>query len=298
MFSGDHRFIGNYRRQWASVPVDYRTISASYDTKFYDKNYANFFAGGLVLNHDLSGDGDLKLVSVGLTGAYTKMLTDHHFLTFGLQAGAIQRSLSVDNFQFDNQYDPGSWQYNDDLATGEGTSKYSKTIPDISAGINYHFQVPTKRTAVEAGLGIYHLTEPNKSFFEDASETLDRRYSMYGIGTFQLSHRADLLLHATQSFQGPHAETFAGFGGRFHLNTNRDRELALSLNLNFRLRNRDALIPVVGLRYRNWQAAFSYDINTSDFNTATGNNGGPEFSLIHVITTVKPVKTKICPIYL
>jgi len=299
VFSGDHRFIGNYRRQWKNVPVDYKTFSGSYDAKIYGKkNFDNFFAGGLVFNHDKSGFSDLKYISIGLNGSYTHMLDEQHFMTFGLQVGGAQRSLSMDRLEFDNQYNTGSNQHDPTLGTGEASSTFSKTFVDLSAGVNYHFQVPEKRTALDVGIGAFHFNEPNKSFYEDDREILPIRYSLYGIGTVMVTQRADLLLHVTQTLQGPHQELFAGFGGRWHVNQQRDQELAISLNLNYRLRNNDALIPVLGVRYRNWQAAFSWDFNLSDFSSATNGNGGPEFSLIHVITTVKPVKTKICPIYL
>jgi len=301
VFSGDHRFIGNYRRQWANVPVDYITYSGSYDAKIYGKkNLDNFFAGGLVFNHDKAGDSGLKYISLGLNGSYTHMLSERNFLTLGVQAGAAQRSLSMEQLQFDNQYNAGSNQFDSTIGTGEANSMFSRTFADFGAGLNYHFQVPEKRTALDAGIGVFHFNEPNKSFFEESGgeDNLPARYSMYGIGTVMVAEKVDLLLHFTQSYQGPHQETFAGFGGRFHINQQRDKELAISLNLNYRLNNNDALIPVLGVRYRNWQAAFSYDLNISDFSDATAGNGGPEFSIIHVITTVKPVKTKICPIYL
>ena len=46
------------------------------------------------------------------------------------------------------------------------------------------------------------------------------------------------------------------------------------------------------------QVGISYDVNTSAFHTVTDRKGGPEFSVIYIITHVKPLSQfKACPIF-
>ena len=68
-------------------------------------------------------------------------------------------------------------------------------------------------------------------------------------------------------------------------------------------RNNDAVIPVIGFTYNQFDVGFSYDVNISDFgraaNTnATNNFGGPEFSLIYILRKVNEEEfCPTCPVY-
>jgi len=56
VFSGDIRFVGNFKSQWQSVPVDFMTFSGAYEMKFLNKNMPNSqFGGGLIFNYDQAG---------------------------------------------------------------------------------------------------------------------------------------------------------------------------------------------------------------------------------------------------
>ncbi len=97
-------------------------------------------------------------------------------------------------------------------------------------------------------------------------------------------------------WQGPYEQIVAGGALKVHLNHNRGKELALALGAAYRVG--DAFIPQIAVNYTQWYGSFSYDINISDFEVATARRGGPEFTLIYIISKVQPLGTfKACPLY-
>lgn len=297
IFKGDQRFMANYRSQWNTVPVSYLTFSGAYDMNFYDKKLERSrFGAGLLLGYDRAGDSRFSKTNVGVSGSYTHQVAARNFVTLGVQGGIGQRSFSLQELTFDNQFNGEA--YEKDRATGENFLNTNRIFPDLSAGLNWHYR-SSKRTMLDIGGAMYHINEPQKSFYEDKDEKLASRYTLYGIGTFMLADAFDLFLHASGQFQTPHSQIALGAGGNIHLNTRPDRELAISLGAFYRFRDEvDAIIPYFGLRYRMWRFGLSYDINLSEFQVATDGFGGPEVSLSYIITKVKPLKAKICPIFL
>lgn len=299
IFEGDLRFIGNYRSQWNTIPVGYETFSGAVDMSFYNKNYdKRFFSGGLLFNYDVAGDSRLSLASLGLSGSYTQRMANAHFLTIGLAGTLTQRAFNQSDLQFDSQYNYETREYDSKLDNLEGLNNDSKTLADVSAGLNWHYRVPRRdrRTNFDIGLGILHFNQPNKSFRDTEYEKLPLRWNLYGFSELQLGgSRLDLLLNGIYQIQGPHTELELGAGLQIHLDTDPGEELAVNLGLAWR--NDDAFTPFAGLRYGPWDVRVSYDVNTG-FVPATNRRGGTEVSLLYTLATVKPMVTKICPVYL
>ena len=299
IFEGDLRFTGNYRSQWNTIPVGYETFSGAVDMSFYNENYDDhFFSGGLLLNHDVAGDSRLALTSFSLLGSYTKRMGRAHFLTLGLSGTATQRYFDESGLQFDSQYSYESRGYDAGMSNGEGFENFSKLLADVSAGLNWHYRIPRRdrRSNFDVGLGILHFNQPNKSFEGTAYEKLPIRWSAYAFSEIQLgSSPLDILASAIYQYQEPHRELELGLGLQFHLDTDPGEETALNFGASWR--NEDAITPFFGLRYQAWDVRASYDVNTG-FTQATGRRGGFELSVLYVLSTIKPMEKKICPIYL
>lgn len=76
LFNGDYRLVGNYRSQWFDVPVGYRTVSLTFDAHLLPYQLENDVWGvGLTFNHDQAGDGQLSLLNIMASMAYTKRIT-------------------------------------------------------------------------------------------------------------------------------------------------------------------------------------------------------------------------------
>lgn len=295
IFNGDIRLAGNYRNQWNSVPVPYMTFTGAADMKFLSASSDNFFSGGFIFNYDQAGDSRLRLGSIGLSGSYTLKTSENLFLTFGALVSGGQRAFSINDLRFDSQYDGG--QFDPTRSIQENFDNENITILDVNIGGNLRWQ-KTPRTKFDFGVGAFHLNSPKHPFYESNDVKLPIRLDFHAIGGIELASKFDLLLRGIYQTQGPHSEFVLGLGGLIHLNQNLGKEFALELAGHFRLK--DAIAPMIRLHYKNLEVGFSYDvnINASDFTVATSNRGGPEFSLIYIITKVKPLSNfKVCPIF-
>ena len=310
LFGGDTRVTALYRSQWSSVPVDYITFSGAVDKKFLGKNSRKgFFSGGFIFNYDqASPTSKMQAVNVGLTGSYTKTITSRIFGTGGLQMGFNQRSFKLEDLTFDNQYDPLREWFDGSLPSRENLLNTSRFSFDISFGFNLRIQALNseklvdrlqKRSKVDIGIGFYHVNRPNQSFYEDSTIPLATRISPHILGTLQLGSNFDLLGNINAQFQSPYREYVAAIGGKAHLSTKLGKQTALLLMVGYRFNNEfgDAFVPSAEVHYNSLRVGFSYDINISGFDLATGRRGGPEFTLRYLIRNVKALPAfKICPI--
>lgn len=297
VFDGQTRVMGNFRDQWYQVPITYRTAWAGVDTKFKTKpGSSGFFSGGLIFNFDHAGDSKMGTGQLALNGAYTRKMAKEHFLTAGLQVSGYQRSFRTDDLTFDEQYT--GKQFEADQFNGEAFPDQSILYADFGVGLNWRFDRQKTRTHVDFGAGLMHINQPNKSFFNEDDIVLPRRFSIYGLGVFQLTEKVDLAVNAIGQYQGPYTENVLFAGARYHLNTTPTKETALQLGFGYRFNGDgigtgDAFYPALEFHKQNWLFGLSYDINVSDFKVATGNLGGPELSVIYVFRNAPAVD--ICP---
>lgn len=308
IFRGDVRFMGNYRSQWNSVPVDYMTFTAAADLKFIRRTAKKgFTSAGLIFNYDRAGISKLTLVNIGLSGSHTTQFSNKFFGTFGLMLSANQRNFKLDDLRFDNQFDNGRGQFNGDLPINEDFLNTSNFYFDLSAGINFRWQTYNraslvdrldKRSKIDFGVGVFHLTTPNQSFFKDFDAPLSIRISPYALGTLQVSKNIDLVANIIGQFQNPYKEILGMLGGKLHLNRKLGKQFAIQLGVGYRFQDiGDSVMPSIEVFYNGWRAGFSYDINISDFNIATNRRGGPEFTISYIIRRVRPLPAfKICPL--
>ncbi len=294
IFSGDQRFIGNFRRQWFQVPVDYLTFSASYDMKFRRDGAKSFWSAGAIFNYDRAGDARLAMAHVALNGSYTVGVTQGFLITLGVQAGGGQRSLRTNELLWGNFWDGSG--IDPTRPSGEpsdlGDSRY---YFDLGAGINFRLQ-KSKRTHLDIGIGGLHLNEPNNTFYDDGDAKLPIRTAIMASGSLAVLPFMDVQANGLIHYSGPFQEIVLGGLVNFHLSQKKAREMQFGVGAAVRLD--DAIIPMVQIAYDGWLAGFSYDINTSLFEDATSGRGGPEVSLIYIITKVRPLpNSKLCRIF-
>ncbi len=295
VFSGDMRFNGNYKSQWYAVPVSYQTFAGTMDTKFIDRNHPEgYFSGGIRLFYDRAGDSKLSTSDLALTGSYTRSFGPKHLVTFGLGLGMIQRAFRTEDLRFESQWNGN--QVDPTLGTQEQLTNTNRLFANISGGINYHLQIPEKRISIDAGVGLFHINEPDESFREDVERVLPKRLSLYALGSFKIAEDLDIGLSAMAQSQGVYDELLYGISGTYHLSKERYKKLAVRAGLS--IRNKDAVIPNVMVMFKQFTAGLSYDINSSDFKISTDQRGGPELHFSYRVTKVAPPDAlKICPIY-
>lgn len=295
VFDGDIRYIGNYKSQWHSVPVSYQTFSGAMEMKFFDRNHpTGFFSGGVRLFYDRAGDSKLSTTDLSINAAYTRLLAPKHLVTIGAGLGFIQRAFKTEDLLFESQWDGNA--VNPSLGTQEQINNTNTLFSNFSAGLNYHYQVPEKRTSLDAGIALFHINEPDEAFRDNAPRKLPQRLSLYAMGSFRAAEKIDFGLSAMSQSQGSYDEFLFGISGTYHVNQNRNEELAIRAGISFR--TSDAFIPNIMVVYKQFTAGLSYDINSSDFKISTDQRGGPELSFSYRVTKVLPPEAlKICPIY-
>ena len=295
---GDVRFTANYRGQWYSALVPYTTFNATVENRFPLKHRRNqYFGGGLTFRYDAAGDAELSLANIRLSGSYTYGLDKENFLSIGVMAGFAQRSFDPASLTFDSQFNGD--QYDPGRPTNEDFTTTVNYFADFAAGINYYGQSSTKRSTFYAGAGVFHLNRPDQSFYESDNAILPMRFSLYLFPTIQIAEKFDLAFAGSAQFQQEYVELLGMAGLKIFLSQKRSKEVAIQLGSTFRFNSfGDAIIPTGILYYRAWTFGFSYDINISDFSTATNGLGGPEFSVRYTITNVKPFENfRVCRLY-
>ncbi len=303
IFDGKTRLMANYRAQWYTVPVSYRTVLGAFDTKLYSNDHETSFWGlGAVLSYDRAGDSKMGTTAVGLNGSYSHQLTKANFITIGVQLQGTQRSFRTEDLRFDSQYDGEVF---DPMSSNrEDFSDRSAFYGDFSGGFNWRFNKPTSRTNFNAGLGWFHINQPNASFWDEEGVKLCQRFNAYFLSQFQIAKKFDLLIHALGRGQDVFRENLIGAAGRIHVNQTATQKLAVDLGLAYRWNtigfgNGDALIPSIEFNFRDWMVGISYDINLTQFKTASSGFGGPEFSVQYVFRPAPNMEfCPTCPVYM
>src|SRR5690625_6802079 len=124
---------------------------------------------------------------------------------------------------------------------------------------------------------------PDQAFLENSDPIrLPVRSSVYADLWLGLSDRVRWNLTGNAQWQGPFEAQNVGTKFEFHVINQKGNNLHLSLGGYFRLSSKwDAVSPYVGARINDLDLGFSYDINVSQFDIATGGRGGPERSEEH-----------------
>jgi len=288
----DQCYTAQLRRQWQNVPVDYRTLSGSYERKFTPKseNPKGWFGGGLLFNYDIAGDSRLSGAHLAVIGSYVRKLNRRNFLSGGLQLAGTQRAFDLSDLEFDDQWQP--YKVEVSPSTSESFDDLTIRFGGVSAGLNWAYAKPRSRLRFNAGVGVFHLNQPNKSFKNDVNVKHERRFAFHAAGTVPLAKKFDIVVQALRQMQGPHGETVFGGYLRGHLNKRPTHNTALQIGAIYRVG--DMIAPAIGMLWKQWEAGFSYDINTSGFDVATNGLGGPE---VYVKYCIKPAPSvRPCPL--
>jgi len=296
LFDGNHRVVANYRSQWFDVPVAYRTVSMTFDTRILPLTLEKDKWGiGLTFNHDQAGDSKLSLLNIHLSTAYTKQITKHFYVGAGVQVGFSNRRFHLSELTFNDQfngdvYDPNIQSWDQAKLAGNNNISYL----DVNTGLNFRYE-KDRRMWVNLGGGLFHLTQPNQSFL-GGNIPLPMRWNVMLNASLKLSERFDLLPVAWVQRQQDFQEIVFGTAFKYYLNPNPGRETAIQIGAMYRWE--DAFIARIGFEYQRFHFALSYDINISGFEAATRNNGGYELSVQYIWATVPPLpEVKTCPVF-
>ncbi len=296
VFDGHLRFSANYRSQWQSVPVDYRTMSAAFDSKLQHSLLGeNGQLGyGLLFNNDVAGNANLGMSKIGGSLSYLRPLSNEISASIGIQLAVGQRSLNPDKLTYEEQWNGDVFDPNTNHT--EAFAQTSKFIGSFATGLNLHWAADGTRNKIDLGGSLFHINEPNTSFFGEPMVQLPRKFNGYLLSNFELQPKLDFRANLLFTKQAAYKETVLHAALRYHLSTELSKELQVQFGVAYRIG--DALIPTSEIQYRNWAVGFSYDINTSPFKVATNRRGGPEIFVQYILKKIEPPKEfKSCPVF-
>jgi len=277
-FSGDWRVSNNYRTQWRSVAIPYNTISIGYDRKF-NLFYQNFGAGIYIIN-DNSGYANLTINKIYLSTAYHKLIGTNE-IHIGFQPGFIFSNFNKDGLTFPDQYDPGTGNFNANLPSGENSLSDQINYIDINIGGAWNGQFGNWQPM--AALSIFHLNNPKQSFISE-NNNLPLRITLYGGGQYPINEKWTLQPHLIYMLHKNANEFLLGSNANMKIKSNSLKIKSIYGGLlyrdgfNFKM---DALIGIIGLKFKNFDIGISYDYNISHLKLATNGKGALEFSLIY-----------------
>ncbi len=283
-FNGDYRAGLNYRTQWASVTVPYKTFDIFGDfnlgRKIYNRNY---YSMGMNIIADRAGDGALTVTKLIASGAYHFIL-DHaktNDLSLGAQFGWVQKKIDFTKLYFDSQWNDAG--FDTQLATGENYKNATTSYPDAALGISYSYNGP-KNISANAGFAIYHLIRPQDSFYDDANQLGTRPVFNVGINYLFNDH---LSIAPSIYYEAQKKASEFLLGGMLQYDISKDPAVNTKLYLGFYGRIKDAMIPAAGFEITHWRFIMNYDVNTSELKPASNGKGAFEISLIYIGTSKK-----------
>ncbi len=278
----DYRLVANFKSQWFSVSdgKTFRTIAASYDQAVAKRtSYGNYAGFGLSFFADQAGDGSFNTNQLNLNLAYHITLDrrGNHTLSFGIQAGFLQRSVDITKLTFDEQFVNGVG-LDRSLPINENIARDNFIVGDIGLGALWNIN-PTDRSNVYAGIGLTHLNQPNQSFLDDPTEKLFLKFTLHGGGRIPVSDKTAFLPSFMVLVQGPHTEF--NLGTYFQVKTSSLPSDKTALYIGAWYRVQDAIVAAARVDFGGMNIGFSYDINLSKLTAGSSANGGPEISVIY-----------------
>jgi type IX secretion system PorP/SprF family membrane protein len=292
VFAGEWRAGIQYRSQWETVPVQYRTGAAWADYKWLTQKRF-LVSTGVLIQSDQAGDAGMTWTQGGANVSVAHALGANQALSAGFGVMLVQRRMDLSGLTFKNQWDGDV--FNPALPSKETLPNSSDMAPSMSAGLNWHYEPgTTTRTRIDIGVGALHLNRPKVNFADAENFALPVRWTGSAQARVQVRDRVDAVGFGLYQRMSTAQEFIIGGGARAVLDP--ANNMAAQFTLGWRAG--DALIPAIQLEWGAWTAGLSYDWNISGFQAVTRGRGGVELALIYRQQPVQPPKTfKSCPIF-
>ncbi len=254
------RLIFNYRNQWPSLDNAFITYNASYD------QYVEFLHGGvgLLFTADRAGNGNLNTTMINLLYAYKFNITSRIYASAGVQVGYYQRRLVWENLLFEDMIDP---QNGFVLPTSEKQPDQARVgVPDFSAGIFIGYE-----EIIYGGLSISHLTQPDIGFYAANNSKLYMKITVHAGSVINLrkggGYDEDKEFSISPNILYQQQFNYHQLNVGFYLTLD---PIVGGLWFRHNFENADAVIPFLGIHYKNLRVGYSYDITLSNLKGSSG----------------------------
>ena len=278
--NADWRLISNLRDQWIGPASPYMTGSISFDRKIMQDKVAgveegNVMGVGGMLMFDHAMGGVAKSMWASLDFSYQIKLIDaevKHKLGIGFGAIYGRRTVDFSRLDFEEQFT--GYGFNTNLPTGEAALSNMKPYISASAGLTY--SISSEQSNFDFGVAAFHFNKPKQTFLENENQILAiRKVGHANFETF-LNERTVLNLNGIYQFQDQ-AKYFS-VGGAFGYYLQDENQSLLNVGVWYWSKN--AIVPYVGVSYKDMQFGVSYDLTVSKLNQATRKPNTFEVSII------------------
>jgi type IX secretion system PorP/SprF family membrane protein len=273
------RLIANRRSQWIGEGLEpLNTTSVSLDGKLFrqQNKEANYIGGGLLFLQDRGLSGAYKSNSLNLIlNSHVSLDEDDlHGLSVGLGGTYSNTLINYSQLDFSAQLGPSG--FNRTLPTMEPYLSNVKPYFSMFAGVNYSYT--TESASFDIGAAGYRFIKTTRSALNDKEQTDPPRYNLHADFQTYLNERTVFNTNAIYVLESNLQSWTAGvnFGRLFG-----DMEIPTVLNMGLWYRSNEAIIPYLGMVYRNLQFGLTYDVPTASSANSAGNLKTYEVSLIY-----------------
>lgn len=295
LFDGDYRVYGNYRDQWGSVSVPYRTVGLSFDANNLIKKWG--LSPGFSIYNDRAGDGVLNTLVLNTSLSKKWGLNASDFVSTGIEIGATQRSINFNKLSFDNQFD--GIGYNPTLASNEsfGNNNFFNFNANIGA---IYFKKINEKMDLSTGLSISNINASKQKYLGMADVKLDRRLNFSIEPTIVYNEKISFKPGFLYLQQGRFNQFVIGSSVVYKFMDFPGKRQNIWLGAYTRMG--DAFFINVGLEHNSLLFMMSYDVNYSKLREASSGRGGIEFSVRYIFRKLNiggnKIKEKFCPVFI
>ena len=270
IFNGDVRIKANYKNQWGSIAVPFKTVAFSGEYKMPLNNAAgDWITLGLQATSDAAGEINLKKTALLPVISFNKSLSqvNDSYLSIAVIGGAVNTN-----------FDPTKIT----TITKEVISNSGYTYYDIGAGLTYSSNYGDD-IRYYVGAAMYHINDPKLNYFSTNSDysIMGRKLVINGGVSAQTGDNNKVQGFVDYIKQDGNEQFLAGMLYGVELNRTYTENKVLGVNFGAFFRWGDAIIPVINLDVYDWNFGLSYDVNISKLNTYTQYKGGLELSVTY-----------------
>lgn len=281
--NSDWRLISNVRDQWIGPASPYTTGTVSYDTKLNQNKYenvpeSNYIGIGGMMMYDKTMGGIQKSTYASLNLSYTvKLLEDDYGnkqkLSVGFGGIYGRKNIDFSKLDFSNQFMGSGFDTN--LPSGETALNNMKPYYSLSAGLVYN--TSCEKSNFDIGVAAFHLNKPKQSYVEDEHQILAIRKVVHV--NFETIVNDKVVFNANGIYQNQAKASYFSVGGSFGYHID-EEENGTMVNAGLWYWSKNAVIPYVGVAYKDMQFGFSYDMTISKLTQAEKKPSTFEVSLI------------------
>jgi len=287
----DYRLGANYRNQWSSIPIPYKTFSIWGDAQVFRNRFETGWVGlGGVILRDVAGSGNLTSTKIYGSAAYHQMLGNTGLLTAGFNLGWANKRVDVTKFTFDDQWNGKFFDVN--IPSSENFANTNVSYLDVQVGLNYAY-FPTDNIYINGGVSVMHLNSPKETFF-GGDDRLSKRATAFLNGIVKLNDQWIINPAGYFSYQAKATEAVLGMGANYNLSGDGEQQIIAGLYF----RAGDALIPMLGYQWKFLKFTFTYDATTSSLSNYNHYTGATEGAFIYsgyYTTYTGDKRQSLCP---